>query len=150
MKEKMCCFDGYRTKFSEEKLKKAITELIEKENVRKFCFLRKSRLDSVAMTILKELKKEYPDIALGMILPNINIEFLDVKAKPFCDYDFFLTDKISYQTENGWFIKKFNHYMVECSDFLICHCSTKSGRAYDTIEYAQNIGNVKILNIAEI
>ena len=150
MKEKMCCFDGDKTEFSEEKLKKAITELIEKENVRKFCFLRKSKLDSVALTILKDLKKEYPDIALGMILPNINIEFLDTMAKPFCDYDFFLTDKISYETENGWFIKKFNYYMVECSDFLICHCNTKSGRAYDTIKYAQNLGNIKILNIAEM
>ncbi|MBQ7751617.1 MAG: hypothetical protein IJR79_01425 [Clostridia bacterium] len=150
MKEKMCCFDGDKTEFSEEKLKKAITELIKKENVRKFCFLRKSELDSVALAILKELKNEYPDIALGMILPNINIEFLDVKAKPFCDYDFFLTDKIAYETENGWFMKKFNHYMVECSDFLICHCNTKSGRAYGTIKYAESFENVKILNIAKI
>ncbi|MBR4720619.1 MAG: hypothetical protein IK057_02525 [Clostridia bacterium] len=150
MKQKMCCFDGGKSDFDETKLKNAIIELIKKENVRKFCFLRKSELDSVALNILKELKNEYPDITLGMILPNINVEFLDRNAKPFCEYDFFLTDKISYETENGWVTKKFNHYMAECSDFLICHCDSKSGRAYDTIKYAKNLGNIKILNIAEM
>lgn len=150
MKEKMCCFDGGRKDFDQEKLKNAIMELIKKENVKKFCFLRKSKLDSIAMTILKELKNEYSDIKLGLVLPNINIQFLNVKAKPFNEYDFFLTDRISFKTENGWTIKKWNYYMAECSDFLICHCDTKSGRAYDTLKYAEKLGNIKIRNIAEM
>lgn len=150
MKEKMCCFDGGKREFDQDKLKTAIIELIEKENVRKFCFLRKSNLDSVALTILKELKNKYPDIKLGLVLPNINIKFLNVKAKPFCEYDFFLTDKISFKTKDGWVSKKWNYYMAECSDFLICHCDTKSERAYDTLKYAEKLGNIKIRNIAEM
>lgn len=152
MKEKMCCFDGDRTAIKIEEMEKiriVITELVE-NGVKKFCFLQKSRMDSIALSILEELKKTYTDISLGLIFPNVDISVMDLTVKPFSRYDFFLTDKISFETPKGWKIKKWNYYMVECSDYLVCHCISASGRAADTFRYAKSREGVKIINTAEI
>ncbi len=152
MKDKMCCFDGDRTFIDEneiEKIRKAITELVE-NGVRKFCFLEKSRIDNIAFSILDELKKTYPDISLGLVFPNCDISAVDLTGKPFCRYDFFLTDIISFKTEAGWEIKRWNYYMVDRSDCLVCHCTARTGRAADTLKYAQSKGNIEIINTAEM
>ena len=152
MKEKMCCFDGDKTAIDEEeieRIRKAITELVKK-GVKRFCFLQKSRIDTIALSILEELKKTYIDISLGLVFPNVDISVFDLTRKPFSRYDFFLTNKISFKTHAGWTVKKWNYYMVDCSDYLICHCTSASGRAYDTLKYAQSKRHVKIINSAEI
>ena len=152
MKDKMCCFDGDRTVIDEkevEKIRKVIIELVE-NGVKKFCFLQKSKIDTIAFSILEELKKTYTDISLGLVFPNADISVFDLTRKPFSKYDFFLTDKISFKTQAGWTVRKWNYYMVDCSDYLVCHCISASGRAYDTLNYAKSREDVKIINTAEI
>lgn len=153
MREKMCCFDGDRVKYDAEKtekLKRILIQIIEKDRVRKFCFLRKSALDKTAISILKELKGIYPEILLGLVMPNINRNKFDFTKKPYNEYDFFLTDTIAQKTADGWEIKSWNHYMVDCSTHLICDGAKGTARARATLAYAKSKGGIKIFNIAEI
>jgi len=150
MREKMCCFDGDGIKYDAEKLKRILIRIIEKDGVRKFCFLRKSALDKTAISILKELKGIYPDILLGLVMPNIDKDKFNFTQKPYNEYDFFLTDTIAQKTADGWEIKSWNHYMVDCSTHLVCSSSKDKARAADTLEYAKSKGGIKILNIDEI
>ena len=153
MKEKMCCFDGevrLPDKAKTDKLRNVIIQLIEKEGVKRFCFMEKSGLDSTATAILKELKNKYREISIGLVFPNIDIKTVLLYEESLKEYDFFLSDKISFQTENGWKIKKWNYYMVDCSDYLVCDITTKWGRATDTLKYAEEKGNIRIINIAKM
>ncbi|MCR4718900.1 MAG: hypothetical protein K5768_04645 [Firmicutes bacterium] len=150
MREKMCCFDGDGIKYDTEKLKRILIQIIEKEGVKKFCFLRKSALDKTAISILKELKGIYPDILFGLVMPNIDRNKFDFTGKPYDEYDFFLTDTIAQKTADGWEIKSWNHYMVDCSTHLVCSSSKAKSRAANTLEYAKSRENIKIFNIDEI
>lgn len=152
MKEKMCCFDGDNIKIDTqktEKLKQLLINIIEKENVKKFCFLKKSTLDKEAISILKELKIIYPDILLGLVMPNIDRDRFNFNQKPYNEYDFFLTDTIAEKTPDGWEIKSWNYYMIDCSTHLICDSAKSTGRARATLAYAESKGDIKIFNIAE-
>lgn len=153
MKEKMCCFDGDKTKLDAgktEQLKQILIEIIEKDGVKKFCFLRKSALDNTAVSILKEMKCTYPEILLGLVMPNIDRNRFDFTKKPYDEYDFFLTDKIAEKTSDGWKIKSWNYYMSDCSTHLVCDSTKGTGRACDTLKYAKSKGHIKTFNIAEI
>ena len=150
MKEKICCFDGDGIKYDTEKLKRILIEIIEKDGVRKFCFLRKSALDKTAISILKELKVGYPDILLGLVMPNIDKDKFNFTKKPYNEYDFFLTDTIAKKTADGWEIKSWNYYMVDCSTHLVCSSSKAKSRASHTLKYAKSRGDIKIFNIDEI
>jgi hypothetical protein len=148
MKDKMCCFDGDNKNFDVQKLKQLLIQIIEKEKVKNYCFLRKSILDKVALSILKELKIIYPEILLGLILPNIDRGRFNFTQKPYNEYDFFLTDTIAKRTPDGWEIKSWNEYMVDCSTHLICSYSNSGGRVQNTIEYAKRKGSIRIFNLA--
>lgn len=153
MKDKICCFDGGKTKLDAqktEKLKQILIEIIEKEGVKKFCFLRKSALDDSAISILKELKPVYPEVLLGLVMPNIDRYKFDFTKKPYDEYDFFLTDTIAEKTPHGWEIKSWNYYMADCSSHLVCDSTKDKGRAGDTLKYAKSKGDIKVFNIAEI
>ncbi len=153
MGEKMCCFDGDRVKYDAEKtekLKRILIQIIEKDGVRKFCFLRKSALDKTAISILKELKGIYPDILLGLVMPNIDRNKFDFTKKPYNEYNFFLTDAIAKKTADGWEIKSWNYYMVDCSTHLVCSSSKDKARASHTLKCAKSRGDIKIFNIDEI
>lgn len=152
MKDKMCCFDGsIRTYDAQkrEKIREIVIDLIKNEGVRKFCFVRKSYIDGVAMPILEELKAIYTDIKIGLVYPNIHTELIDFTAKPYDKYDFFLTDTISRKTPEGWEIKSWGRYMVDCSSHMICCTGSKTGKSADTLSYAKGRGDIKIFNILE-
>ena len=66
MKEKTCCFFGYRKINETEELKSKLKEIIEKlivdEKVDTFLFWSKSRFNSLCLELVTELKEKYPHI----------------------------------------------------------------------------------------
>ncbi|MBQ7654847.1 MAG: hypothetical protein IJS17_07235 [Clostridia bacterium] len=152
MKEKMCCFDSDKPydDTKTEKLRELLISLIEKEGIRKFCFLHSSRLDTVSRDILSNLKAQYPDISLGLVAPNITDTEIFLIVEKYKLYDFFLTDKITYQMPDGWVIKEYCEYMLDRSSHFICYVVKKTGRPRRAFDYAKKLGNVKIFNLAEI
>ena len=150
MKDKICCFDGSVKSYDNEKrakIREIILNLIQNDGIRKFCFMRKSPIEGVAMPMLKELRQIYPDIELGLVFPNIGKELELLKETIFTDYDFFLSDTISRQTPEGWEIKSWGRYMVDCSSHMICCIDSKTGKSADTLSYAKGRGDIKIFNI---
>ncbi|MCR4692692.1 MAG: hypothetical protein K5664_02295, partial [Firmicutes bacterium] len=104
-------------------------------------------ISPILMTILVELNPSYTEMKISFFFPNINTELIDFTAKPYDKYDFFLTDTISRQTPEGWEIKSWGRYMVDCSSHMICCTDSKTGKSADTLSYAKGRGDIKIFNI---
>ncbi len=82
MQENTCCFIGHRnineTKELKNELRKAVLELIAKNNIDTFLFGSKSQFNELCYKIVSELKEKYPYIKRIYVraeYPEINEEY---------------------------------------------------------------------------
>jgi uncharacterized phage-like protein YoqJ len=156
MGENSCCFTGHR-KISEQnrdkvskKIKNEILRMV-KNDVKIFYAGGALGFDTIAAQAVIEIRKEYPDIKLILLLPcksqckgwsKKNIIIYE-QIKSLSDEIFYISDQYTYEC-----MFERNRLLVEKSGYCICYLLSKGGGTAYTVKYAQK-RNLKIINIAE-
>ncbi|MBQ2774517.1 MAG: DUF1273 family protein [Clostridia bacterium] len=144
MKDKVCCFTGHREVSEEEivnikqKTKKEVITLIE-NGVVYFCAGGARGFDTFAAEIVLELKKQYPNIKLILILPCVN-QTMGWKEADKEKYNYIKNRadevKILSQSYYSGCMHVRNRFMVDNSAYCICYFRKgRSGTSY-TVNYA--------------
>ena len=154
MKEKTCCFTGHREIEDADKdtlkaaLDAAIRDLIAR-GYRYFGAGGALGFDTLAASAVLSLKKEYPDIALILVLPCPN-QTRYWKSEDVAAYEEIMrrADKCVYTSDhyfNGCMQRR-NRYLVDHSSACIAYLRRESGGTAYTVEYAKAQG-VAVKNI---
>ena len=106
--------------------------------------------DTIAALTVLELKEEYPQIKLILVLPCENqtfgwsvddvVTYNDIKAR---------ADKCVYTSKNYYngCMQKRNRHLVDNSSICVCYLTQNSGGTFYTVNYAVE-KKLKIYNIA--
>ena len=156
MKNQTACFTGHREipffqkRRLKAKVKSAITDAI-RNGYRYFGAGGALGFDMFAAQTVLELKADYPDIKLILVLPCLNQtrgwaqedvkEYERIKAT---------ADKVTYISKeyyNGCMHKR-NRHLVDNSSLCICYLTKQSGGTAYTVSYAES-HDLKIVNVAQ-
>ncbi len=156
MKERTACFTGHRTIpfLQRRKIKKRTREVLVEaieQGYRYFGAGGALSFDTLAAQTVLELKSEYPQIKLILVLPcekqtrgweqaDID-EYERIKAA---------ADKVVY-TSKGYYsgcMHKRNRHLIDNSSLCICYLTEQSGGTVYTVNYARTHG-LNIINVAE-
>ena len=149
---KVCCFAGHNKVYGDDmrnKVKETTEMLIKNENVKKFLVGNYGGFDKCCAAAVRELKKTYSDITLDLIIPYVTKNMNDYKDLYYENYDCIVMADIAASTPARYRIVKANRYMVDKSDFLICHINHSWGGAAETLRYAERKKNIKIYNLTD-
>ena len=145
---KIVTFCGHRDILSidMEKIKPILYNKIEKlittQGATEFLLGGYGKFDTMAASVVKELKDKYPQIISTLVIPYINR-----------DYNKLLYDNSVYPPiENvpGKFaILKRNEWMIQSADFVIAYVKHSWGGASTTLNFAKRKKKI-IFNIADI
>ena len=155
MKEITACFTGHRKIPSNDipkikkELIKTLSECIE-NGYRYFGAGGALGFDTIAALAVLELKQQYPQIKLILVLPcleqtkgwnDTDIEKYEwIKSK---------ADKVVYTSDNYFrgCMQKRNRHLVDNSSLCICYLTENTGGTFYTVQYAKK-NTLKIINIA--
>ena len=135
--ELSCCFAGHTHEWHclnlEDKIKKEVIKLIKK-GVTTFYDGYHGAFDLISSEIVWNLKKVYPNIKLIKVLSSYN-----PKQKHHTKYDDIIYPNLENYYHKQRIIKR-NEWIIEHSDFLICHIEyTHNSGAYKTYSYAKKL-----------
>lgn len=155
MRNQTCCFTGHRKipldqlESVTQRLRDAVIASIE-DGYLYFGTGGALGFDTLAAKTILELKAQYPEIKLILVLPCKNQaarwstedirEYERIKAE---------ADKVVYTSEyyyNGCMHKR-NRHLIDYSSLCICYLADSVGGTLYTVNYARNNG-VKVVNIA--
>lgn len=134
MDGKTCFFIGNR--YAPSDIRAQLIEVVEKHiteyGVHTFTVGHYGAFDSMAIGVLRELKKRYPDIVLYLLAPYALTQKRDVPVN--FDGSFYPEglEKVLFR----YAIVQANKYMVQNSDYLISYCH-HIGNTRNIVEYAQ-------------
>ncbi len=117
-------------------IKEQLADVVEKHiteyGVNTFTVGHYGAFDSMAIGVLQELKKRYPDIVLYLLAPYALTQKRDVPVN--FDGSFYPEglEKVPFR----YAIVQANKYMVQNSDYLITYCH-HIGNTRNIVEYAQ-------------
>lgn len=156
LKSKTCCFTGHRVMSNQEKqiaavrLRQVIAELV-KEGVVYYGAGGALGFDTLAAQTVLEMKKEYPQLRLILVLPcedqtrNWRSEdiatYEDIKAR--CDKVVYVSRRYTPDC-----MYKRNRHLVDHSGTCICYLKNDTGGTAYTVGYAER-RKLWIMNIAE-
>ena len=156
MKKRTVCFTGHRKIPSEqyediaERLKKEIIKSIE-EGYCFFCAGGALGFDTLAAQTVLQLKNQYPQICLYLILPY-HKQTRGWKEEDVREYERIksLADKVFTVSDEYYrgCMQKRNRDLVDNSSLCICFKTEDTGGTAYTIQYASKKG-LKIINIGE-
>ena len=133
-----------------KRLEKAVIEAIE-QGYRYFGCGGALGFDTLAAQTVLELKNEYPQIRLILVLPCRD-QTRDWKEADIAEYERIMkaADKVTYTSEQYYSgcMHKRNRHLVDCSSLCICYLTEQSGGTAYTVNYARSQG-LKIVNVAE-
>lgn len=156
MREQTVCFTGHRKIPAlqnisiRRKLKKTLEMLIEEG----YCFFGAGGalgFDTLAAQTVLELKKDFPQIKLILVLPCLSqadrwVEkdkaiYEDIKDK---------ADKVVYTSQEYTrdCMFKRNRHLVDGSSLCVCYLTERSGGTAYTVDYARKQG-LTIINVAD-
>lgn len=155
LRAKTCCFTGHRSLSSEEKLKAAVRlrRVIEEQIKAGVVFYGAGGalgFDTLAAQTVLEMKKEYPQLRLILVLPCENqtrgwrsediAAYEDIKRR---------SDKVVYVSREYTLdcMHRRNCHLVDHSGTCICYLTKGIGGTAYTVDYAQKKG-LRIINIA--
>lgn len=155
LRAKTCCFTGHRSLSHEEKLKavvrlrKIIAEQIKAGVV--FYGAGGARgFDTLAAQTVLDMKKEYPQLRLILVLPCENqtrgwhsediAVYEDIKRR---------SDKVVYASREYTpdCMHRRNRHLVDHSGTCICYLTRSTGGTAYTVDYARKKG-LRIINVA--
>lgn len=125
-KSKTCCFFGHRevTHNIREKLKATIEKLITEDGVTEYYVGHQGKFDSMAYSVLNELKEEYPQIRYTVVLAYLPDEHIwEVYGE-----DTLLPDGME-SVPKKFAISKRNDWMIQHSGFAVCYVHKNTGGA---------------------
>lgn len=156
IKEQTACFTGHRelpafqVPSLKRKLKQTIISSIE-DGYRFFGAGGALGFDTLAAQTILDLKKDYPDIKLILVLPCPN-QTQGWKKKDVETYERIKAqaDKVVYTSQHYYqgCMHTRNRHLVNNSSLCISYLTTNSGGTAYTVNYAQSEG-VKVINLAE-
>lgn len=156
LREKTCCFTGHRNLSSGEKLKVSVRlrRVIEEQIKAGVVFYGAGGalgFDTLAAQIVLDMKKEYPQLRLILVLPcedqsrgwrseDIAV-YEDIKRR---------SDKVVYVSRQytSDCMHRRNRHLVDHSGTCICYLTRSSGGTAYTVDYARRKG-LCIINVAE-
>lgn len=155
--EQTACFTGHRTipffqtKIIKIRIKQALVKAIE-QGYRYFGAGGALGFDTLAAQTVLEVKKEYPEIKLILVLPCEN-QTKGWEQNDIEEYERIIAaaDKVVYTSKayySGCMYKR-NRHLVDNSSLCICYLTEQSGGTAYTVSYAQSRG-LKIINVAEL
>lgn len=155
IKEQTACFTGHREIPAlqlislRRRLKRTVISCIE-DGYRFFGAGGALGFDTLAAKTVLDLKKNYPDIKLILVLPCLN----QTRGWKDADVETYekikkRADKVVYTSEQYFrgCMQKRNRHLVDNSSMCICYLTKEDGGTAYTVEYAKR-QNLRILNIA--
>ena len=156
MRAKTCCFTGHRSLSGEEKLKVAVRlrEIIAEQIKTGVVFYGAGGargFDSLAAQIVPEMKKEYPQLRLILVLPCED-QTREWRSEDIAVYEDIMrrSDKVVYVSREYTpdCMHKRNRHLVDHSGTCICYLTRSTGGTAYTVDYARKRG-LRIINMAE-
>ena len=130
-----------------EKLRGLLLQNIRKNPTCKFYLGGYGNFDSLCLSILKELKADFPDIELLFITPYLNDNYSKLETAKLY-YDGIIYPPLE-NVPRRFCISKRNEWMVNEADFVIAFVKYSWGGAAKTLEYAKR-KKVGFFNLAEL
>ncbi len=157
MKDKTCCITGHRNipdnikSKLEEQLRITLTELISNGTIY-FGVGGAIGFDMLAEQVIIELREQYPQIKLILVLPchNHYTKWKQSDVNTLIDI-MKRADKVVYVSDKyykGVMLKR-DRYLVDNSSYCIAYLTQDYGGTYYTVKYAQSRG-LTINNIADM
>ena len=156
IKEQTACFTGHRElpvlqiPSLKRKLKRTIISSIE-DGYRFFGAGGALGFDTLAAQTILDLKKDYPDIKLILVLPCPN-QTQGWKKKDVETYEKIKAqaDKVVYTSQHYYqgCMHTRNRHLVDNSSLCISYLTANSGGTAYTVKYALSEG-IKVINLAE-
>mgnify|MGYP004528628677 CR=1 FL=1 len=151
-----CCFTGHRRipldqrESVTQRLRDAVIASI-KESYLYFGAGGALEFDTLAAQTVLDLKKDYPQIKLILVLP-CRTQTRGWKQEDIGEYNRIIkaADKVVYTSQdyyNGCMHKR-NRHLVDNSSKCICFITEKTGGTFDTVNYASG-HELTIINIAK-
>ena len=155
MKNQTCCFTGHRKipldqlESVTQRLRDAVIASI-KEGYLYFGAGGALGFDTLAAQTVLNLKKDYPQIKLILVLP-CKTQARGWKQEVIEEYNRILkaADKVVYTSQdyyNGCMHKR-NRHLVDNSSLCICYLNSNTGGTAYTVDYAKSVG-CRVSNIA--
>ena len=136
-KQNTCCFFGHRevTHNIRPKLTALIEKLITEENVTEFYVGNQGQFDSMAYSVLKELKVNYPKIRYTVVLAYMPDEHI----KEVYGEDTLFPDGLE-SVPKRFAISKRNDWMIQQSGYAVCYVHKITGGAVKFRDKAEKKG----------
>ena len=156
LRAKTCCFTGHRNLSSGEKLKVAVRlhRVIEEKIKAGVVFYGAGGalgFDTLAAQTVLEMKKEYPQLRLILVLPCEN------QTRGWCGEDIAVYEDIKCRSDKVVYVSREytpdcmhrrNRHLVDHSGTCICYLMKNTGGTAYTVDYARKKG-LRIINLAE-
>ena len=155
MKNQTCCFTGHRKipldqlESVTQRLRDAVIASI-KDGYLYFGAGGALGFDTLAAHTVLDLKKDYPQIKLILVLP-CKTQARGWKQEDIEEYNRIMkaADKVVYTSQdyyNGCMHKR-NRHLVDNSSLCICYLNSNTGGTAYTVDYAKSVG-CRVSNIA--
>ena len=155
LRAKTCCFTGHRSLSHEEKLKVAVRlrEIIAVQIKAGVVFYGAGGargFDSLAAQTVLDMKKEYPQLRLILVLP------CEDQTRRWCSEDIAVYEDIMRRSDKVVYVSREytpdcmhrrNRHLVDHSGTCICYLTRSSGGTAYTVDYARKKG-LHVINIA--
>lgn len=155
MKNQTCCFTGHRKipldqlESVTQRLRDAVIASI-KDGYLYFGAGGALGFDTLAAQTVLNLKKDYPQIKLILVLP-CKTQARGWKQEDIEEYNRILkaADKVVYTSQDYYSgcMHKRNRHLVDNSSLCICYLNSNTGGTAYTVDYAKSVG-CRVSNIA--
>ncbi len=140
---KVCVFFGHRNAFldqaQKERLKKAITDLIQNKGVDTFWVTGYGQFDNTAAQTVRKLKADFPHIQLELALAYLITDKEEMAYLKTLYDSFFYPEGMEFALPR-YAIEKLNRWLVQNADFIVCYVFQKFDGAFRAVHYAKNQG----------
>ena len=148
---KSCFFIGHREANEElsPKLEETVRKLITDENVDLFYVGGYGGFDRVAAGAVKKIKKEFPDIALFLVIPYHPAER---PVETLYGFDGTYYPEGLEGTPRRYAISRANRLLLDSSDWLVCymkHGASNTQKLYEYAKRREKKGLIQIENLAD-
>ena len=137
----ICTFFGHREcpDSIKTKLREVLIDLITNHNVDSFYVGNQGRFDAIVRGVLRELKKEYPQIDYAVVLAYIPCNPIEHDNY----FDTILPEGIEF-VHPRYAISWRNNWMLQQSDYVVTYITHSWGGAAQFAEKAKRHGNIVI------
>lgn len=129
-----CTFGGHRDcpDTIKPKLRQVLIDLIENHNVDMFYVGHQGQFDSIVRSVLRELKKEYPNINCAVVLA-----YMPGKQNEYDDFSDTMLPEGIESVHPRYAISWRNNWMLKYSDYVVTYIAHSWGGAAQYVEKAR-------------